>query len=289
MNIKNIILAAAVAIATGCAKEALGRMPANNDTLATVTAPTTPADSVQYYTDKARWGDPTAYLKLAQYSHDGLLSGKPDMLNTLSWYGMAQLYGAIPDTDEAIAQLPDGDWLKTAYTLMDGAMNLTDKEAAATLIDQMMASGIPDAYVLQALSVRAADPDAALGLLRKGTDEGSALAKLCWETAHSSTDLNDNPEMMERMADVMPIANMMLGQYYSGQRQDSVIDYDKAIVYYRKAEQKATLDSWGANFLLWAIRENLTTPADSTETSRLKALSNANPNHEEDGYGEESD
>ena len=67
---------------------------------------------------QARWGDGSAYLKLADCYRDGI-GVKKDFLGMITMAHMAEWRGAINRIDDYIYGLPDGSDYKTLFLLMD--------------------------------------------------------------------------------------------------------------------------------------------------------------------------
>ena len=67
------------------------------------------------YLEKARWGDGTAFLKLAECYHDGI-GVESDFLGTLTMLMMADQYGVTnSNIEEYLMSLPDTDNTKMVF------------------------------------------------------------------------------------------------------------------------------------------------------------------------------
>lgn len=85
---------------------------------AMVTEAASPEDSVASLLNRARWGDSSAYLKLADCYRDGV-GVKRDFFSMLTMVNMAKSRGANIRVDDYIHGLPDGDAYKQLFLLMD--------------------------------------------------------------------------------------------------------------------------------------------------------------------------
>ena len=73
-----------------------------------------PQDSVMSLLHQARWGDGSAYLKLADCYRDGI-GVKKDFFGMITMAHMAEWRGAINRMDDYIYGLPDGHEYKTLF------------------------------------------------------------------------------------------------------------------------------------------------------------------------------
>ena len=79
-------------------------------------------------------------------------------------------------------------------------------------------------------------------------------------------------DMLAALSDRVPLANQMLGDYYSGIENDCPVDVHLAAKYYIKADEQGCLGKQAAQWLLeYYQNEGIT--IDSTETKRLHILS----------------
>ena len=78
-----------------------------------------PQDTIMSLLNQARWGDGSAYLKLADCYRDGI-GVKKDFFGMITMAHKAEWRGAINRMDDYIYGLPDGHEYKTLFLLMDG-------------------------------------------------------------------------------------------------------------------------------------------------------------------------
>ena len=68
---------------------------------------------------QAKWGDGSAYLKLAECYKDGLYGAKPDFLATMTMLSMAREYGGISNPRVFLKNLPEDDDIRLTYEGME--------------------------------------------------------------------------------------------------------------------------------------------------------------------------
>ena len=105
-----------------------------------------PQDSIMSLLYQARWGDGSAYLKLADCYRDGI-GVKKDFFGMITMAHMAEWRGAINRMDDYIYGLPDGHEYKTLFLLMDGYKSYI-QECTDSVEHVLSNNGSPEAKTL---------------------------------------------------------------------------------------------------------------------------------------------
>ena len=87
-----------------------------------------PQDSVLALLHQARWGDGSAYLKLADCYRDGF-GVKKNFFGMITMASMAESRGGINRMEDYIYDMPDGNDYKTLFLLMDGYKSYLQENA----------------------------------------------------------------------------------------------------------------------------------------------------------------
>lgn len=87
-----------------------------------------PQDSVLALLHQARWGDGSAYLKLADCYRDGF-GVKKDFFGMITMASIAESRGGINRMEDYIYDMPDGNEYKTLFLLMDGYKSYIQENA----------------------------------------------------------------------------------------------------------------------------------------------------------------
>lgn len=113
---------------------------------AMVTVAASPEDSVASLLNRARWGDSSAYLKLADCYRDGV-GVKRDFISMLTMVNMAKNRGANIRVDDYIHGLPDCDAYKNLFLLMD-RYKWSTEENNDSVVQALRATGSMEANAL---------------------------------------------------------------------------------------------------------------------------------------------
>ena len=105
-----------------------------------------PQDTIMSLLYQARWGDGSAYLKLADCYRDGI-GVKKDFFGMITMVHMAEWRGAINSMDDYIYGLPDGNDYKTLFLLMDGYKSYI-QEGPDSIEQVLRANDSPEAKTL---------------------------------------------------------------------------------------------------------------------------------------------
>ena len=130
------------------------------------------------YLEKARWGDGTAFLKLAECYHDGI-GVKPDFVGMMSMLAMADQYGVSNKAiDSYLFALPETDNTKMiveAFASLDRkSMHKTD-----SITEILIANGSAEGYALKGiLQIERGDTLGGKQTIQASADMGSSFAKI---------------------------------------------------------------------------------------------------------------
>ena len=238
---------------------------------------TAQAGILNSYLEKARWGDGTAFLKLAECYHDGI-GVKSDFMGTLTMLMMADQYGiSNRSIDNYLRSLPETDHAK----IMFEAIAKFDRENTSptdSIVETLISTGSSDGYALKGIiQIGRGDTLDGQQSIKAGAEMGSSLAKLLQCTLPSSdTDNGKHPnmDMLKGLSDHLPIANKLLGDIYSGYHygETSNINESLAALYYKKADEQGCLGKRPARWLInYYDRNNI--KIDTLELRRLQILS----------------
>lgn len=233
-----------------------------------------PSDSVQYYFEQPRLGIGDAYVKIAQYYHDGTL-GKPNLLNVMSMGLMAEEYMEIPNMDALFKDVPDSDATKIAYHVLDMLNQVEDDEMLLAKANELLSQGIPDGNIMKAvIAWKKSETDKAVTLCDTAIADGSTIADVLKDIILGDTQYGEelSPQTLLKIADRFPIAYRLLGDYYAKIPNDSVSDIPLARKYYLKASDHACLGRREALWVLETIYIKGYPTVDSLIETRLWSL-----------------
>lgn len=225
-------------------------------------------DSVSFYQAKARYGDGQAYLRLAQFYHDGQ-GVDHDFMMTWSMAQMAAQYGAIHKGEDYFRSLPSEDSDRLLMEAMDD-IGWGRKEAALQKADLLSKQGSPDGDMIKAaIDLDEGKTEQALSLFAKAANEGSDMAKLALAVKE------DYHQSLLNYAYRLPQLYCSLArdcfEHDVSQHED-----EQAATYYVMADERLCLDATGVRWLL-SYYEHQTMIGgaipDSIEMQRLRILS----------------
>lgn len=235
------------------------------------------ADSVAVYTERARWGNLSAIESLAECYHAGH-GVERNLLNVMFFYEQARDFGG-KEADEYFAMMDEDDEMRLVHEASEDSDNKRRRPFERKLA-KLREMGSPSVATLEALrdgALSRAD-DAALEQFRNAANNGCMLAKmlslLILDVSHSREAFA--AEMWE-LAESVPMAYNTLGFLYFGADYDGkeIVDLDKALHCFRKADERGILSRANARRLLrYYLREQEKgrTPCDSSEMERLKKI-----------------
>lgn len=209
----------------------------------------TSQDSVMSLLNQARWGDGSAYLKLADCYRDGV-GVKKDFFGMITMAHMAEGRGAINRIDDYIYCLPDGNDYKTLFLLMDGYKSYI-QEDSDSIEHVLRASDSPEAKTLLGMiTVDQGDTISGMNLMKEAADQGCSLAELLITIPDWKVRLRADATKLAIIAHRVPLANLILGDLYYEPDENGKSDKQLAVEYYMKAEEHAVLGRHGAEWVL---------------------------------------
>lgn len=226
------------------------------------------------YLEKARWGDGTAFLKLAECYHDGI-GVKPDFVGMMSMLAMADQYGvSYKAIDSYLVALPETDNTKMiveAFASLDRKnMNKTD-----SITEILIASGSAEGYALKGiLQIERGDTLGGKQSIQASADMGSSFAKilLCAVPSPGEKHKDLDIDMLKSLSPNIPLANKMLGDMYSGYEKGCIEDEHLAAYFYKKADEQGCLGKRPARYLINYYERNEIN-IEPKEMERLRILS----------------
>lgn len=208
-----------------------------------------PQDSVMSLLNHARWGDGSAYLKLADCYRDGF-GVKKDFFGMIMMAEIAEKRGGIQKADDYINNLPDGHEYKTLLLLMDGYKSYI-QENADSVMQVLREKRSPEAQTLLGfIMMDQGDTITAKNIIEEAANQGCSLAKLLLTVPDWKGSLRADATKLVFIADQMPLAYYLLGNLYYEPDERGETNKQLAMEYYMKAEEHAVLGRRGASRVL---------------------------------------
>lgn len=235
----------------------------------------------RYYLKKARWGDASAYVKLADFYREGKYV-KSDFLGMTAMLAMAEQYDGNLRLKDYLKALPEDDSYRLMSETMEG-IGRKDHDKVKNVASMLVANGKPEGYVINGvMQVEEGDTIGGLETIRYGAEQGSSFGELILCMAPAFMGNNQQPYNADKlisMAEKFPLANKFLAEMYAGEVCDSVYAPDLAASYLLKADEYGFLGRKGAKWLL-DYYENKHIRIDELEKQRLQTLSKGLENEE---------
>ena len=204
-----------------------------------------PQDSVMSLLNHARWGDGSAYLKLADCYRDGF-GVKKDFFGMIMMAEIAEKRGGIQKADDYINNLPDGHEYKTLLLLMDEYKSYI-QENADSVMQVLREKRSPEAQTLLGfIMMDQGDTITAKKLIDEAANQGCSLAKLLLTVPDWKGNVRADATKLVIIADQMPLAYYLLGNLYYEPDEKGETNKQLAMEYYMKAEEHAVLGRRGA-------------------------------------------
>lgn len=204
-----------------------------------------PQDSVMSLLNHARWGDGSAYLKLADCYRDGF-GVKKDFFGMIMMAEIAEKRGGIQKADDYINNLPDGHEYKTLLLLMDEYKSYI-QENADSVMQVLREKRSPEAQTLLGfIMMDQGDTITAKYLIDEAANQGCSLAKLLLTVPDWKGNARADAAKLVIIADQMPLAYYLLGNLYYEPDEKGETNKQLAVEYYMKAEERAVLGRRGA-------------------------------------------
>ena len=246
---KNILYIFVALLVAGCSEQDV-----YNDIVdaPNITSGVPAIDQYSVLLEQARWGNSDAYLKLAEFYHDGI-GVKADFMGMMSMLAMADQYGASNKSiDSYLFALPETDNTKMivdAFACLDRKnMHKTD-----SLTEILIANGSAEGYALKGvIQIERGDTIGGKQTIQTSADMGSSFAKilLCAVPSPGENHKDLDIDMLKSLSPNIPLANKLLGDMYSGYEKGCIEDEHLAAYFYSKADEQGCLGKRPARYLI---------------------------------------
>lgn len=231
----------------------------------------TPQDSVMSLLYQARWGDGSAYLKLADCYRDGI-GVKKDFFGMITMAHMAEWRGAINRMDDYIYGLPDGHEYKTLFLLMDGYKSYI-QEGTDSVEHVLCNNGSPEAKTLLGIiTIDKGDTISGMNMVKDAAEQGCSLAELLLTIPDWKGRLRADATKLAIIAHRVPLAYLILGDLYYEPDDNGKSNKQLAVEYYMKAEEYAVLGCHGAERVLNYYRNGGNVQLTEDDIERLELI-----------------
>ena len=231
----------------------------------------TPQDSIMSLLYQARWGDGSAYLKLADCYRDGI-GVKKDFFGMITMAHMAEWRGAINRIDDYIYGLPDGHEYKTLFLLMDGYKSYI-QEGTDSVEHVLCNNGSPEAKTLLGIiTIDKGDTISGMNMVKDAAEQGCSLAELLLTIPDWKGRLRADATKLAIIAHRVPLANLILGDLYYEPDDNGKSNKQLAVEYYMKAEEYAVLGRHGAERVLNYYRNGGNIQLTEDDIKRLELI-----------------
>ena len=231
----------------------------------------TPQDSIKSLLYQARWGDGSAYLKLADCYRDGI-GVKKDFFGMITMAHMAEWRGAINRMDDYIYGLPDGHEYKTLFLLMDGYKSYI-QEGTDSVEHVLSNNGSPEAKTLLGIiTIDKGDTISGMNMVKDAAEQGCSLAELLLTIPDWEGRLRADATKLGIIAHRVPLAYLILGDLYYEPDDNGKSNKQLAVEYYMKAEEHAVLDRHGAERVLDYYRNGGNVQLTEDDIKRLELI-----------------
>ena len=231
----------------------------------------TPQDSIMSLLYQARWGDGSAYLKLADCYRDGI-GVKKDFFGMITMAHMAEWRGAINRIDDYIYGLPDGHEYKTLFLLMDGYKSYI-QEGTDSVEHVLSNNGSPEAKTLLGIiTIDKGDTISGMNMVKDAAEQGCSLAELLITISDWKGRLRADATKLAIIAHRVPLANLILGDLYYEPDENGKSNKQLAVEYYMKAEEHAVLGRHGAERVLDYYRNGGNIQLTEDDIKRLELI-----------------
>ena len=230
-----------------------------------------PQDSVMSLLYQARWGDGSAYLKLADCYRDGI-GVKKDFFGMITMANMAESRGGINRIEDYIYDMPDGSDYKTLFLLMDSYKSYLQENTDS--IEQVLCNNdSPEAKTLLGMiTVDKGDTLSGMNMLKDAAELGCSLAELLLTVPDWKGRLRADATKLSMIADRIPLAYSMLGDLYYEPDENGHTDKKFAVECYMKAEEHAVLGPHGAERVLDYYKNGGNAQLTEDDVKRLELI-----------------
>lgn len=230
-----------------------------------------PQDSVLALLHQARWGDGSAYLKLADCYRDGF-GVKKDFFGMITMANMAESRGGINRIEDYIYDMPDGSDYKTLFLLMDSYKSYLQENTDS--IEQVLCNNdSPEAKTLLGIiTVDKGDTLSGMNMLKDAAELGCSLAELLLTVPDWKGRLRADATKLSMIVDRIPLAYSMLGDLYYEPDENGHTDKKFAVECYMKAEEHAVLGPHGAERVLDYYKNGGNAQLTEDDVKRLELI-----------------
>lgn len=231
----------------------------------------TPQDSIMSLLYQARWGDGSAYLKLADCYRDGI-GVKKDFLGMITMAHMAEWRGAINRMDDYIYGLPEGHEYKTLFLLLDDYKSYI-QEGTDSVEHMLCNNASPEAKTLLGIiTIDKGDTISGINMVKDAAEQGCSLAELLLIIPEWKGRLRADATNLAIIAHRVPLANLILGDLYYEPDENGKSNKQLAVEYYMKAEEHAVLGRHGAERVLDYYRNGGNIQLTEDDIKRLELI-----------------
>ena len=231
-----------------------------------------PQDSIMSLLYQARWGDGSAYLKLADCYRCGT-DVKKDFFGMIMMAAMAEWRGCINSIDDYINGVPDGDEYKTLFLLMDKYKAAATHKDIDSLKHSLRENGGPEAKTLLGLiTVDEGDTISGMNMMKEAAEQGCSLAELLMTIPDWKGRLRADATKLGIIADRVPFAYSLLGDIYYEPDENGKANRQLAAEYYMEAEKHAVLGGKGAARVLEYYKDGGNIQLTEDDVKRLELI-----------------
>ena len=231
-------------------------------------------DQYSVLLEQARWGNSDAYLKLAEFYHDGI-GVKADFMGMMSMLAMADQYGASNKSiDSYLIALPETDNTKMIVEAF-ASLDYKNMHKTDSITEILIANGSAEGYALKGiLQIERGDTLGGKQTIQTSADMGSSFAKilLCAVPLPGENHKDLDIDMLKSLSPNIPLANKLLGDMYSGYERGCIEDEHLAAYFYKKADEQGCLGKRPARYLINYYERNEIN-IEPKEMERLRILS----------------
>lgn len=226
-------------------------------------------DSVEVYRERARQGDVEAYRKLARCYEDGV-GVETNFVNMMYLYELADYMDGKRD-HYYFRKSRLGRMLED----MDRKYQNNDSIGAEEILAQINNEWPSFLWIMNVINIE--NKNELTHTLEPEAQNGNMVARLVLASMAADSVCSDACiSELEEVAAYAPMMYNKLGRIYMGNPDSMRTDIDRAIDYFRKADEYAMLSRKGAKGLLECYRIKMKRgekPCDDMELSRLRHLS----------------
>lgn len=229
-----------------------------------------PQDSVKFLLHQARYGEATAYLKLADCYREGF-GVKKDFLSAAMMVKMAKMRGAIDKEADYLDILPDDDKLKILLPFLL-FQKPTVEDMKAVMQNKLLGECQEAKTMLGLATIEQGDAAKGWNLIKEAAGHGCSFAELVEASFDGEFNVSPDTVKLCKIANRVPMAYSILGRIYNEPDEIGFCDKRRAMEYYMKAEEYGVLDSLGARTILEYYKEGGDIQLTDDDVRRLEII-----------------